>query len=41
MDGEEPAVSDEPPTAESWPTEEHEPSEEGLWSRSRDFDWGD
>jgi len=42
MDGEEPAVSDEALTAESWPTEEQqEPSEEGLWSRSRDFDWGD
>jgi len=42
MDGEEPAVSDEALTAESWPSEEQEPaSEEGLWSRSRDFDWGD
>ena len=39
MDGEEPAVSSHvEPLA--WPTEESEP-EEGLWSRSRDFDWGD
>jgi hypothetical protein len=39
MDGEEPAVSSEiEPLA--WPTEQSEP-EEGLWSRSRDFDWGD
>ncbi|MGZ4256300.1 MAG: hypothetical protein ACXVRE_00865 [Gaiellaceae bacterium] len=43
MDGEEPAVSDEALTAESWPSEEAAPEaqEEGLWSRSRDFDWGD
>jgi hypothetical protein len=47
MDGEEPAVVTEP-TALVWPgeeTEEHpapdESSEEGLWSKSRDFDWGD
>jgi hypothetical protein len=40
MDGEEPAVSPErEPLA--WPTEEAEPDAEGLWSRSRDFDWGD
>jgi hypothetical protein len=38
MDGEEPAIADREPLA--WPTEETEP-EEGLWSRSRDFDWGD
>lgn len=40
MDGEEQVVSS-PPVA--WPTEtdEAEPKEEGLWSRSRDFDWGD
>jgi len=45
MDGEEPAVSDEVLTPDTWPTEEAAataPSdEEGLWSRSRDFDWGD
>jgi hypothetical protein len=41
MDGEEQAVSASPPLA--WPTEadDAEPKEEGLWSRSRDFDWGD
>ncbi len=41
MDGEEQAVSASPPPA--WPTEpdEAEPKEEGLWSKSRDFDWGD
>jgi hypothetical protein len=47
MDGEEPAVVSEP-IALAWPgeeTEEHtapdESSEEGLWTKSRDFDWGD
>ena len=42
MDGQEPAVSTSTPL--SWPTdspEDAEPKEEGLWSRSRDFDWGD
>ena len=42
MDGQEPAVSTSTPLA--WPTDSHEdaePKEEGLWSRSRDFDWGD
>lgn len=41
MDGEEQAVSASPPL--TWPTEtdEAEPKEEGLWSKSRDFDWGD
>jgi len=42
MDGQEPAVSTSTPLA--WPTdspEDAEPKEEGLWSRSRDFDWGD
>jgi len=42
MDGQEPAVSSSTPLA--WPTdspEDPEPKEEGLWSRSRDFDWGD
>ena len=43
MDGEEQAVSASTPLA--WPTEteteDAEPKDEGLWSRSRDFDWGD
>jgi hypothetical protein len=41
MDGEEPAIATERvPLA--WPTEENVAAEkEGLWSRSRDFDWGD
>ena len=44
MDGEEQAVSVSPSLA--WPTDsnedaEPEPRDEGLWSRSRDFDWGD
>jgi hypothetical protein len=41
MDGEEQGASASPPLA--WPTEtdDAEPKEEGLWSRSRDFDWGD
>jgi len=39
MDGDEAAVSE--PTSLAWPTEEPEAPEEGLWSRSRDFDWGD
>ena len=45
MDGKEPAVAAEP-TVLAWPgeeTAENVPadSEESLWSRSRDFDWGD
>lgn len=46
MDGTEPAV-DLHSTALPWPGEEATleqadgPSEEGLWTRSRDFDWGD
>jgi hypothetical protein len=45
MDGEEPAAIAEP-TVLAWPGEETvehaEPeSEEGLWTKSRDFDWGD
>ena len=45
MDGEEPAVAAEP-TVLAWPGEEtveHVTPEldSGLWSRSRDFDWGD
>ncbi len=42
MDGEESAITTErQPLA--WPTDESEtePEAEGLWSRSRDFDWGD
>ena len=43
MDGEEAAVSDEVTVPDTWPTEEPAApkDEEGLWSRSRDFDWGD
>lgn len=47
MDGDEPAVTSEP-TALAWPGEEtvehagpDESSEDGLWTKSRDFDWGD
>ena len=40
MDGEESAITTErQPLA--WPTDETESETEGLWSRSRDFDWGD
>mgnify|MGYP001153102219 FL=1 len=43
MDGEESAITTErQPLA--WPTDDESESEtqtEGLWSRSRDFDWGD
>jgi hypothetical protein len=45
MDGDEPAVSEAALMPDTWPTEEAAaaaPTEEdGLWSRSRDFDWGD
>ena len=43
MDGEEPAVAEAALTPDTWPTEEAAApaEEEGLWSRSRDFDWGD
>ena len=45
MDGQEPAVAAEA-TVLAWPGEETAEhagpdTEEGLWSRSRDFDWGD
>jgi hypothetical protein len=45
MDGQEPAVTNEP-TVLAWPgedTAEHAgpKAEDGLWSRTRDFDWGD
>ena len=47
MDGEEPAAVTSEPTALAWPGEataenvSDESSEEGLWTKSRDFDWGD
>jgi hypothetical protein len=45
MDGQEAAVAVEP-TVVAWPGEETAEhagpdTEDGLWSRSRDFDWGD
>jgi len=46
MDGQEPVVVTEP-AALAWPGEETAEqqagpdTDEGLWSRSRDFDWGD
>ena len=45
MDGEVPAVNSESAVL-AWPGEETAEqtapeSEEGLWGRSRDFDWGD
>jgi hypothetical protein len=45
MGGQEPAVASEP-TVLAWPgedTAEHAgpDTDEGLWSRTRDFDWGD
>ena len=40
MDGEEPAITHER-AALAWPTDETEAEKEGLWSQSRDFDWGD
>ena len=46
MDGQEPAVVAEP-TPLAWPGEAtaenvaDQSSEEGLWTKSRDFDWGD
>ena len=40
MDGEESGITAERPSL-AWPTEESEAETEGLWSRSRDFDWGD
>jgi hypothetical protein len=46
MDGTEPAIPAEPTIALKWPGEDdvEEPAVEahdGLWTRSRDFDWGD
>jgi hypothetical protein len=40
MDGEESAITQER-AALAWPTDESETEKEGLWSQSRDFDWGD
>ena len=41
MDGEEPAMAAETTQADvHWPGEERA-EDESLWSRSRDFDWGD
>ena len=45
MDGEEPAVVSEP-TVLAWPGEDTEDhagpdADRHLWSKSRDFDWGD
>ena len=40
MDGEEPGITQER-AALAWPTDESEVEKEGLWSQSRDFDWGD
>jgi hypothetical protein len=41
MDGEQPAVSPEALKRDAWPEEEPVTQEDGLWSKSRDFDWGD
>jgi hypothetical protein len=40
MDGEEPAITPES-LEDAWPEEEPATQEQGLWSKSRDFDWGD
>ena len=45
MDGVEPAIAAQPVALE-WPTEDTEEhavveTNDGLWTRSRDFDWGD
>jgi len=41
MDGEEPAIAPESLKEDVWPEEEPPTQEQGLWSKSRDFDWGD
>jgi len=41
MDGEEPAIAPEAAKEDAWPVEEAVTQEDGLWSKSRDFDWGD
>jgi hypothetical protein len=38
MGGEEPAVVAQ---AHLWPAEEHVEEDDGLWGKTRDFDWGD
>jgi hypothetical protein len=49
MDGTEPAIPAESTIALKWPGEDDDdepehvepPAADGLWTRSRDFDWGD
>ena len=41
MDGEERAIAPEALKEDAWPDEEPVTQETGLWSKSRDFDWGD
>jgi hypothetical protein len=46
MDGEQPVVVAHGPTTLAWPGEETAEhiapdADEGLWTKSRDFDWGD
>jgi hypothetical protein len=47
MDGTEPAIPAEPTIALKWPGEDDAEelgaveAHDGLWTRSRDFDWGD
>jgi hypothetical protein len=45
MDGTEPAIPAEPTIGLKWPgeddAEELVEAPDGLWTRSRDFDWGD
>jgi hypothetical protein len=41
MDGEERATAPEALKEDAWPAEEPVTQETGLWSKSRDFDWGD
>jgi hypothetical protein len=41
MDGEERTIAPEALKEDAWPDEEPVTQETGLWSKSRDFDWGD
>jgi hypothetical protein len=41
MDGEEQAIATQAVKEDAWPDEEPVTQEDGLWSKSRDFDWGD
>jgi hypothetical protein len=45
LDGTEPAIPAEPTIALEWPVDdggdELVEAQDGLWTRSRDFDWGD